>query len=458
MSVQSYESPPTMPGWIQKLSETVFGPQPASAAKAPDVQVSAKTSGVATSAAETEAFEARLIAVLNQSRGLRPGMVILLDLAKIIERLNTTSTGIPDRFDTIVQTVLDERMDVGDRYLRLETTRYLILFGSVVSEDGERRAASIAADIARRLLPDPRSPALIQIRTIFSEGDDGLKVKEIPPEASLLDTLVETLTSAPVEQAEEPLSKDPFDRLQLVYRPMWDVQKGVVSTYISVPAVRYPGGGLMVGERHFPEIEDEAVAARLDRVVLQRVSDELTTMIEEGRRLIIGIPIHFSTLAASATRVEYLRLCQGIPQLAHRFVIFEIIGTPEGAPQSRLLELSTTLRRYARAVIARMPLDSRLLKTLGGTGLLAVGIEMTQANAEQTTSDRLAAFAAAAQQAGLSAYVHGLKTLSLTSTAVGAGFRYIDGDTVEKFVNLPRRVYRFSPADLYEKLLANRKG
>jgi hypothetical protein len=445
-----------MAGWIQKLSDTVFGSTPSPAAK------SAETSSPAaseTASLASAAFEARLISMLNQGGGIRPGWVVLLDLAKIVQRLNSTATGIPDRFDSIVQTAIDERMKVGDRYLRLEATRYLILFAGLVNDEGEKRGASLAADIARRLLPDPRSPTLIQIRTIYSEGDEGLKVKEIPPEVSLLDTLVETLTAKPKEQPlAEELSADPIERMQLVYRPMWDVQKGVVSTYISVPALRYPDGSLMVGERHFPDTADETVAARLDRTVLQRVTAELNRMVVEGRRLIVGIPVHFTTLSASATRVDYLRLCHEIPALAQKLVIFEIIGTPEGAPQSRMLELSTTLRRFARAVIARLPLESRLLKPMAGTGFLAAGIEVNAGVSEHTAADKMASFAAAAQQAGLSAYVHGLKTLSLTSNAVGAGFRYIDGDTVEGFVNLPRRLYRFAPADLYEKLLASRAG
>src|SRR5687767_9919489 len=213
-----------MAGWIQKLSDTMFGAPPPASPKAAEPS-SATANDTASLAAA--AFEARLISMLNQGGGIRPGWVVLLDLAKIVERLNSTATGIPDRFDSIVQTAVDERMKVGDRYLRLEATRYLILFAGLVNDEGEKKGASIAADIARRLLPDPRSPALIQIRTIYTDGDDGLKVKEIPPEVSLLDTLVETLT-APGENgkpAEEVLSADPFDRLQLVYRPMWDVQK-----------------------------------------------------------------------------------------------------------------------------------------------------------------------------------------------------------------------------------------
>ena len=56
----------------------------------------------------------------------------------------------------------------------------------------------------------------------------------------------------------------------------------------------------------------------------------------------------------------------------------------------------------------------------------------------------------------LDAYVHGLRTTSLTSSAVAAGFRYVDGNSVRSLADAPREVQRYSPADLYAKLLQER--
>jgi hypothetical protein len=52
----------------------------------------------------------------------------------------------------------------------------------------------------------------------------------------------------------------------------------------------------------------------------------------------------------------------------------------------------------------------------------------------------------------LATYVRGLHSVSLAAAAVGAGFRYIEGDSIGAQIQHPSRVIQFSLTDLYRSL------
>ncbi|MBV8535492.1 MAG: hypothetical protein JO128_07860 [Alphaproteobacteria bacterium] len=58
-------------------------------------------------------------------------------------------------------------------------------------------------------------------------------------------------------------------------------------------------------------------------------------------------------------------------------------------------------------------------------------------------------FAAAAKRVGLVAYVHGLQSVSLATSAIGAGFDFVDGDVVKSVVDQPQAAYGFDMSDLF---------
>ena len=63
-------------------------------------------------------------------------------------------------------------------------------------------------------------------------------------------------------------------------------------------------------------------------------------------------------------------------------------------------------------------------------------------------------FAKRAGDLGLSTFVLGLPTLSLATGAIGAGFRYVEGEAIHPAVDDPHDIVHFRALDLFSKLFA----
>ncbi|MBT8001304.1 MAG: hypothetical protein HN578_00150 [Rhodospirillales bacterium] len=115
----------------------------------------------------------------------------------------------------------------------------------------------------------------------------------------------------------------------------------------------------------------------------------------------------------------------------------------------------TRLRPFSRAVLVRRRFESDNLATLGDLGDCAVGAEISNFNAaESKIMALMVEFNGKARKFGFATYVHGLGTISPISAAAGAGFKFVDGDTIMSIFDMPQSVAPFDVEQLYAPLLA----
>jgi hypothetical protein len=130
--------------------------------------------------------------------------------------------------------------------------------------------------------------------------------------------------------------------------------------------------------------------------------------------------------------------------------MIEIVGVPVGIQKSRVVDIISPLRPHCRGVALRMPVETFDFTHLAGTGIAAVGTDLTYAaKAEFIQMQQLSRFQRAAEKIGVATFVHGAGTLSLVAAALGAGFHFIDGDAVAASVPHADRALEFQLADLY---------
>jgi hypothetical protein len=220
---------------------------------------------------------------------------------------------------------------------------------------------------------------------------------------------------------------------------MWDLRQDVISTFLNVPEIGYASS-------------DIADSIDLDTRTLQKVTADLHEVIAAGRALLLAVPVHYPTLASGHYRDAYLRLCRLVPRPRGSFIVFELVDVPEGIPQTRLVELVGMVKPFARAILLRLPLENKLFKQARDARISAVGADLThRVEPETDTIASMHRFVQAASGAGLRTYVHGVRSTSLASAAAGAGFDYVDGDSVTSVMNLPDRIFRFGIRDLYTR-------
>lgn len=408
-----------------------------------------------------DAFERHLQTILRQDQPTLPlaGRVNFIGLSKIRERLGEKWGHVAERADGITRRAIERRLTSVDVYTRYKQLQYLIIFAQLPKEQAQLKCALIAEEITKRLLGEDLGPELLEVKTMVSPLGGDLAFEEVPSIDVLAARLAEedtetreTTSASDVDsdednwwEASKDAATDPLDGIQFVYRPVWDVRHRAITTYICVPTRQ----GL--SESQMSPLTNPALVRRLDATVQRHVITDLRKIMKNKRRMLLGLPVHFETLASTISRGAYVDVCKrGIPPEGWRLLAFELTGVPNGLPQSRLLELTAILRPFSRGILLRTSVRQTLFRPSTETGIAAVGFEVAAESVPESRQIQDAErFAAAARRAGLASYVHGLRTISFTTAAIAAGLDFVDGDVVTTAVDRPQSVYSFELSNLF---------
>lgn len=241
--------------------------------------------------------------------------------------------------------------------------------------------------------------------------------------------------------------------LSIRYIPMWDTRRQVISTFVAQPCL---GGAfsMICGCRDILAAEAAITPQLLDDAMLSQASADLDQLLQGGKRSLVCLPVHYETLAATPTRVEYLTKIRGLSADVRKHLIVELVGLPQGVPSVRLFDIAAGLRQTCRAVIAQVELRNPMLTALRDASITVAGIELGARPPDETQLiNRLTGFSAAAQKAAMASYLHGIPSLSIAVSAVGAGFTYVSGRPVASPQDGLRMVERYGLQDLYYRML-----
>jgi hypothetical protein len=399
---------------------------------------------------ERAKFEAEFQTLLRRSgrASLLSGRISLINLAEIKESFHTSWSRVAERAERIARATIERHLQPGDIYTAVNELSFVIIFCSL-SEDAANTKCLLIADRIRKALIGDQGNGQFDVRTRTSAVDESFRIAAVPP----LDDL---MRRAPREEAigtadgeaSRSASATLRDRSarRFAYRPMWHQARNVVSAYLCIDGESFSES---------PAANEAGAILNRDEAARERVLEDLAELIRAQRRLLLGVQVHFDTLASATRRREYAgalawRLGNGAAEL----LIVEIVDAPPGVPQSRLFEIIASLRPYCRGVLVRLPIDAGEMKNLRGCGVTAVGCEIDSCGgSEHTVMQQINRFSHTAENAGFSTYLLGANSRSLVAAGVGAGFRYLGGDAVAEPVERPYHLVNFQLADLYRPFL-----
>lgn len=419
---------------------------------------------VAASDADRQSLEVKLKALFAQRKSLPAGRLQFINLAPIRERFGDQWPVIAARANAMATTIISRSMARSDLFIPVDELAYLLLFGALSEQEAQIKCGLMASEISRHLLGEDSGLQYAEIQTVVVNADapragDSLQLDDLV--ARVTGQVAEKVSEAPPDPAPAEARPDgEADRLRIleglgfIYRPMWDVRRNALSTYLCVPTVdRGPVHTPRIGYEIAGGSESPLLIESLDLACLDRVRFDLENIVRQGRKLLIGCPVHYETLRASRRRLRYLERCGRLKPALRQFLIFEVCGIPEDVPQIRMLELVAPLNPYSRARTVRVPINRSNFDAFQGVNAHAVGIDLSETRRDESEIFHLYnKFVDAAGRVKLRTFVHGLRSLSLASAAVCAGFDYVDGDAVQSATAVPDNVYRFRSVDLFRAL------
>lgn len=160
------------------------------------------------------------------------------------------------------------------------------------------------------------------------------------------------------------------ERVKGVYRPTWDVERQVITTYSYTPVRVYPDGSSVEGPVALDAVADPDELFEIDMRALTEAVETLDELYRNKFRLIVSIPICFETLSSKKQRMEYLAKCRFTPAHIRCFIQFEFPRFPLGVPNGRMTDLVTEMRPFRQGIFVRAdfrgPLPPLVREGIGG--------------------------------------------------------------------------------------------
>lgn len=433
--------------------------------------------------------EERLRTILKGRDVTSAGALQIINLEKVWEHMGASSERVFLKIRSIMQSVLDRHLGPYDLGMWLSNLAYVIVFGKAKLPEAEIKVHLIAAEISRRLLGDqadvhemvqvmvvpvdtktPRPADILgafellllhDVSDLLGNADENADEDIDPPWQTFSvktgqvgdDEISGSDGSLPSEQqwVSVPKTIKLPAGLRFSYRPIWDVQHKVLSTYssvVSLPRCGDDNAEAILGN------EPPEFMVELDLLMLTRVVDDLTRLHQDKRRVLIACPLHVATLSNRRAREKFVRTYHPLPDEIRRDIIFELIGQWEGMPQSRLIDLMACVKPVSRSVVALVDIDWTRFDLLRDGGISRVGIDLSRPELSETQLlPLMGRFVERANKGGMKTTAHGLSSNSLAVGALGAGFDFVEGAAIHGPVETAEHIFRFHVENLFTELL-----
>jgi len=381
-------------------------------------------------AAAVKRFVNHVERALGSKDTIPVGALHVVGFAKLRERVGDQWDQLQKHLHELAAKILEARLPSGSTYVPYGDS-YLLVLPEMPEQEARSLCAMFANELERQLLGEENT-GHIEVRSAVRMVD-----REEVAQNGLAERVLEDIVDG--DEDKPPLPEQP---IRLVYQPLMDVRKEIVSAFLCIPSRISRYGRLMLGDEALVSPSGEPDIGKLDRNSVNKAIKDLILMHEEGKKFFLVIPVHFETLAGQVSRTAYYDLCKTLPSNLRQFALYEILDFPDGVPSGRVREVASLLKHYGRAVFARTAPDAASLGAIKEGGCIGAGFDATDVGTG--LGPVLQRYGAAAERASLRSFVHNVRAPAAARVAVESGFSFVGGDVVGPIAERPRNVYRLS--------------
>ncbi|TWB17231.1 hypothetical protein FBZ89_11182 [Nitrospirillum amazonense] len=402
----------------------------------------------------------KLRAIFQAQTQAAAGSLHMVGLDSLRSRLGARWPRVADRVHMLAERLLRQMLNPRDAWFRHGEEGYIVVFHQLGRTEAGLVCAKLVEQLQRLLLGDVDTAA-VRIHSAVHEMDGELLFQSsslhemLSGAASLAGAAVAAETGADKASPWWAHAAPQEEPVQVVYRPIWDVRKEVLSIYLA-RAMRPRRGRLPLwGYDCAADPQDMQQILGLDLDVLRQTMEVYGELYRNQFRCFLSVPVHFETLAGIARRREYLAALQAIPKELAAFLAFHVVGFPQGVPVSRATEMVAFLKQFSRVVIAVVESGCQDLPALAAAGIYIVTMLLPPGASPKRWGPELSRFSHEALRLRVHAGVEGVDTSLMASYADGAGFHYMAGDFIGPWSEVPENALRFTHADLRARIVAD---
>lgn len=407
-------------------------------------------------------LQSKIDGILTGKKQVLGGKIQLVGLSRIRDHFGDDWPRVIDRVHEIARAEFRRQTSQTDVVIPYGDLSYLIIFSNLDEAASKMKCIAIGEEIARKLIGEGMAKELCVVKSASFGVEGTIDFADVDREG--LVELVKKSAEGVGEQLpplpERPPALDANQRIaardatlgqiKFVFRPMWDVAREAISTYLIVPTLKDAYGRELQGAQLWGQTAGWMEPAEFDAFVIRYAINVMESAYRSGRRMLLAVSLRYGSLATSKDRKLLLESLNAIPEARRPHFIFDIEGIAEGIPQGRMIEIAYTLRPYCRFVFATVPLDWRTFDVFANAGLKGVSANLTEFRAAESTLLRhLSTFAERASKCRLGTALRGVRSRSVAMAAICDGFSFLDGDAISDIGTAPGYMVKFELADLY---------
>ncbi|HWA03341.1 MAG TPA: hypothetical protein VG819_07410 [Rhizomicrobium sp.] len=349
-----------------------------------------------------------------------------------------------------MEMLLRQKLGPSDFFIRVDDVSYLVTIPSTDAEEVQVCCLRVAFELHTGLL-GPCTIGQLQIASATARDDETLVVTPIVvpqifalAERAGIDELVRA--GAPAVDREGGRFAGGQGRYYRVrhFVPIWDARAEAVSAYRCVVEALEP-----VSQAPTPKAKAHA-ALSIALGTLDCAVQALETHIARGERFLVHVQIPFETLSSPVARMEFVAACRALSHELRPYLVFEIGDLPVGVPQSRLNDLVTTIRPFARGIAAEVALRNPTLVMYQGIGLYAIGLNLS-GPPDSLTRVEIERLAINARRFGISAFLSEVSNTPLIEFARECGVQWMSGPAILKSVEQPGPMIRLHASEVLRR-------
>jgi hypothetical protein len=386
----------------------------------------------------------------------------LLGLEAIQARLGEKWGRMSDLVHRYFEAAIRREMRPGDTFCSSGELSYLVLFRDLTVSEARLKCGIVVEEVCRKLFGDQEEE--ISIRSLIAPMDmvdlddmDNRTKLDATLERVGQETIFSSLRGVEqntgetlhVEMVNAPtfLQAASVSKPSFVYRPLWDSARSVVLTYICQLLPESARGDAMFSAPYSTDSVEKQII--LDEICLQECLRRATDLRQLGLRVLIAIPIHFSTLCRAKNWTRYRSVCESVSLETFRDIAFLLYGFDSGVPHIRLVQELPKLTRFSPHLYCIVDNAEAAGHRFRNTGAHAIGIALQSGTPEKPWIEKLNLLARDTHGGGPELFVLGAAARSAAINAIGAGARYLEGPAVRSPLVDPRNAFAQEIQDLF---------
>jgi hypothetical protein len=276
--------------------------------------------------------------------------------------------------------------------------------------------------------------------------------KRLSPKDTAVDMTPPSMRGRPI--ISRPRQSPRFDDVQAVefsYQSMWYAQKTAVVGYHC--RVNFKTSTELIAAEEFVLDGSFSNASwTVDRLTLRKGLADLAALLASGGRALLIVPLHASSFALPNAWVQFEQALSGLTQEMRNLLMFEVVDASTLAPNFVTADMVRRLSRYARHVIARVPIYTLGLANYRQCGFTGCSASLNGLLHDEAEILRMVGqFTKAATDSKRLSIVVDVATKSVLLSAIASGAEYIGGTAISDDSLTLRAVAPLHLTDIYQK-------